>query len=84
MCWREKQIPISFRTSSLTQLISEAPEDGGGCIALPGLSPLCILPCPSVQAVYESQGSGSREERSKGQGRDIPSLRALFCITLTK
>lgn len=51
MCWRKKQILISFRTPSLTQLIPEAPERPGGEGVKGRLSSLdspqlCILPCP--------------------------------------
>jgi hypothetical protein len=41
-----------------------------------------MLSCPSVQVLCDSGGSGSREERIKGQRRDILSLRIHLNVIL--
>lgn len=85
MCWREKQIPISFRTPSLTQLIPEAPERPGG--GGRGSCPPWTLPSSvyflvlrlsmSLKALVEGKRGG------KDKAWDVPSLGALFCNTFT-
>lgn len=86
MCWREKQIPISFRTPSLTQLIPEAPERpgvggwGGSCPpwTLPSSVYFLVLRLSmNLKALVEGKRGG------KDKAWDVPSLGALFCNTFT-
>lgn len=71
MCWRGKQIPISFRTPSLTQLIPEAPEGrgGGGHVCSPWALPssayfLALLSrlSRSLKALVQGMRGGNTEK----------------------
>lgn len=87
MCWREKQIPISFRTPSLTQLIPEAPERPGSGGRGRGSCPPWTLPSSVYFLVLRLSMSLKALVEGKRGGKDkawgVPSLGALFCNTFT-
>lgn len=80
MCWREKQILISFRKPSLRQLILGGPWKvlEGGDLSLPGPPQFCALPLPLSRLARGSLSCGSRRREEKSTKKESPVPKGPF------